>query len=355
MKRLLPGRETRPCRRADDEQRLRFGSGSLPSAIVVFTLALLLAGCAREPVRGDPGSGPLAVGDYDFDITQGGRDRYYLLHVPPAAATAGGLPLVLALHGGGGNPGGFAEESGLDAVSDREGFLVAYPAGSGVFARTLLTWNAGADCCGYAFDRQIDDVSFLLAVVEDIAARTRLDRSRVYVTGHSNGGMMTYRLAAEASDRIAAAVPVAGAMMLPTFAPTRPVPLLHIHSVDDPRALYDGGIGPPFPLTNERVTHWPVEDGIDQWADRNGCVAQPTVTEERVGANGSENAGQRAVRLSYQPCAAAPVILWRLHGVGHGWPGTVLSGARGAIVGPSTTLISASEEVWSFVEAHRLP
>ena len=67
--------------------------------------------------------------------------------------------------------------------------------------------------------------------------------------------MMAYRLAAEAAERIAAIAPVAGAMQLAAFAPARPVPVLHVHSVDDPRALYAGGLGPPFPFTRVRVEH----------------------------------------------------------------------------------------------------
>jgi polyhydroxybutyrate depolymerase len=298
----------------------------------------------------------LTAGDHELDLQFEGRSRYYLAHVPPAAANGEDLPVLLALHGGGGNPDQFESDSGFDQVSDREGFIVLYPAGTGVLPRTLLTWNAGTDCCGYALDENVDDVDFLLAVIDDISSRTRVDHRRIYVSGHSNGGIMAYRMAAEASDRIAAIAPVAGAMQVSDFAPARAVPVMHIHSVDDPRALYDGGLGPPFPLGGRQVLHQPVMVGLLSWVARNGCSAEPTILEERVGQPGTLDEGHRAEKLSWAPCTSgAPVIHWRLHGSGHGWPGRTLTPAEESLLGEPTQLVDAAEEVWSFVREHRLP
>jgi polyhydroxybutyrate depolymerase len=314
-----------------------------------MTALASLTGCARGGVTLGAGEGPPDAGDYQIEIDFDRRDRYYLLHVPPRALSGEALPLVLALHGGGGNPAQFKEEAGFDELSDREGFFVVYPAGTGVLPRRLLTWNAGTDCCGYALENEVDDVAFLEALIDDVARRARVDENRVYVTGHSNGGMMSHRFAAEASDRVAAIAPVAGAMGIASFNPARPVPVLHIHSVDDPRALYYGGLGPPFPLGGNRVEHEPVMAGIEKWIERNGCGEAPRVNDERVGEAGTMNAGQRAVRLTWEPCAGAPVVHWRLEGVGHGWPGAVPVG-RGTteLLGIPTTLISAAEEAWRF-------
>jgi polyhydroxybutyrate depolymerase len=260
----------------------------------------------------------------------------------------------VALHGGGGNPEQFKGDAGLDAVADREGFVVLYPAGTGILPRTLLTWNAGTDCCGYALEEDVDDVGFLLVAIDQLASRTPLDLERVYVTGHSNGGIMSYRLAAEAADRVAAIVPVAGAMMLDAFAPSRAVPLLHIHSVDDSRALYEGGLGPPFPIGGGQVLHRPAMDGISAWVARNGCPAQAAIVETRVGSGGSE--GHSAERLRWAPCSSgAPVEHWRLHGPGHAWPGSTVSPAQEALVGETTTIVIAAEEVWTFARQFRLP
>jgi polyhydroxybutyrate depolymerase len=260
---------------------------------------------------------------------------------------------MLAFHGGGGEAAGFQAYAGLDAVADREGFIVVYPYGTGVLPRRLLTWNAG-ECCGFAMSRNIDDVGFVIAVLDDLATRTSIDPERVYATGHSNGAMMSYRLAAERADRIAAIAPVAGAYDMERFAPSRPVAVLHIHSVDDPRALYEGGLGPPFPGTEVRSSHQPVMEGINRWVRFNGCSAEPDVSESRRGGAGTPYAGQIATLLSWSGCAAgARVAHWKLTGVGHGWPGNTDIGLREAIIGPATTLLNAAEEVWRFASTSR--
>jgi polyhydroxybutyrate depolymerase len=255
---------------------------------------------------------------------------------------------MLAFHGGGGEAAGFQGYAGLDAVADREGFIVAYPFGSGPLPRRLLTWNAG-ECCGYAMNNNVDDVGFAIAVVDDIARRVSIDVNRVYATGHSNGAMMVYRVAAERADRIAAIVPVAGAYDLERFAPSRAVAVLHIHSVDDPRALYSGGLGPPFPGTDVRSSHRPVMAGIERWARNNGCREQPRTTETRTGQAGTRNAGQTATLLAWEACATGgQVSHWKLTGVGHGWPGNTRAEMREEIIGPVTTLVVAAEEIWKF-------
>src|ERR1700694_1857893 len=182
----------------------------------------------------------LMPGDHTIALRHGGLQRSYIVHVP--APTGKPPPAVINMHGGGGNAAGQQKYTQMDRLADREHFVVIYPNGAGRGTR-FLTWNAGA-CCAYSTAHQIDDVGFIRAVVEDVARRTPLDRSRVYATGLSNGSMMAYRLAAEASDRIAAVAGVAGAMSLTRFAPKLPVPVMHIHSTQDHIARYDGGFGP---------------------------------------------------------------------------------------------------------------
>jgi len=172
------------------------------------------------------------------------RDRSYIVHMP---AAKGALPVVINFHGGGSNAEAQQRYSGMDAASDREHFIAVYPNGTG--RGRFLVWNAGT-CCGRAPLQGIDDVGFVRAVIDDLAKRTPIDRTRIYATGLSNGAMMTYRIAAEAPDLVAAVAPVSGSMVLAQFHPTLPVPVMHFHSVDDPRALYKGGLGPPFPMTD---------------------------------------------------------------------------------------------------------
>ncbi len=256
--------------------------------------------------------------------------------------------MVFAFHGGGGEAEGFKRYAGLDAVADREGLLVVYPNGTGILLRRLLTWNAG-DCCGYAMNQRVDDVGFAIAALDDLARRAAIDARRIYATGHSNGAMMAYRLAAERPHRIAAIAPVAGAHNLDQFAAGPPVAVLHIHSVDDPRALYKGGLGPPFPGSNVRSAHRPVEDGLTRWRRRNTCFGPARTVETRAGTPKTGGTNQRATLLVWDGCApGGQVAQWKLTGVGHGWPGNPRAEFGEELIGPPTMLLVAAEEIWKF-------
>lgn len=315
---------------------------SLAFLLFVVTVA---SGCAAQRRGEAPPSATISAGDHQIELRHDGRLRRYLVHVPPGAATA--RPVMLALHGGGGSGSQFRDDNGLDAVSDRHGFIAVYPDGTGPLRNRLLTWNAGDGCCGFARDRDIDDVGFLAAVIDDLGRRIAIDGRRVYVTGHSNGAMMAYRLAAERAGLVAAIVPVGGAMMVNRFNPSRPVAVLHIHSVDDPRALYDGGLGPPFPGTDNRVMHRPVMAGLEAWARHNGCGPTPSSGTRREGTG--DNAGQSVTMIAWSGCRDGGLVQHlRLTGVGHGWPGAEVRAGMRAIIGPGTTLIDAGQEAWTF-------
>jgi len=230
---------------------------------------------------------------------------------------------------------------------------VVYPDGSGRLGRRLLTWNAGG-CCGYAASQNVNDVAFTLAVVRDVARNVSIDPARVYATGHSNGAMMAYRLATEASERVAAIAPVAGAMQIASFLPAREVPVLHVHSVDDPRALYGGGLGPPFPGTQSRVTHRAVETELRRWIAHDRCPVEPRTVEQRTTPIRGGQA-HTASLLVWGPCASgAEVRLWKLTGAGHGWPGGHIRLPE-SVMGPETATIDAALEVWRFVSRFRRP
>lgn len=297
---------------------------------------------------------PIGPGDHDITLVVGDRTRHYLLHVPPDPVRHAPTPVVIALHGGASTAVRLKTYAGLDRLANREGFVVAYPEGSGPVGRHLLTWNAG-DCCGYAREHGVDDVGFVGGVLRDLARRLPVDPTRVYVTGHSNGAMMAYRVAAEAPTRIAAIAPVAGAMTLDRFAPARPVPILHIHSVDDRHALYAGGLGPPFPLTGIRSLHRPVESELARWVERDGCPAPAQVEERRVSPPHEGGPAQTATRLVHTPCTTgAEVQLWKLTGVGHVWPGAD-SRIQERLLGPDTHLLDAAEEAWTFLKRFTRP
>ena len=309
-----------------------------PAGFVILVFASLSAAAALGP------------GDYKFSIDAGALRRDYLVHVPPRAAAGKPLPVVLNFHGGGGNAENEKAYSRMDAAADRDGYVAVYPNGTGGLGGRLLTWNAGT-CCGAAAAGQVDDVGFVALLLDDLARRIPYDRARVYATGLSNGSMMAYRIAAELPGRIAAVAGIAGAMTLPGFAPALPMPVMHIHSVDDQRALYGGGLGPAFPFTNTRVFHQSVDSMIEKWRTHDGCPAQPAVDAPLRGKG--PDAAHSATRYRYGPCrAGTEVVLWKLTGSGHVWPG----GQRDylpRLLGQGTAVIDANREMWQFFSRFR--
>ena len=292
----------------------------------------------------------LVPGDHKVTLQHGGRDRSAIVYLPRGATAQRALPVVLNFHGGGGHGVSQKEYALMDALADSEKFIVVYPNGTGRLAGRLLTWNAGS-CCAYSVLNKIDDVGFARALIDQLAEKFPVNRRRVYATGLSNGGMMAHRLAAQASDVVAAVAPVAGGMVLPAIGSQRAVPVLHIHSVDDPRALYAGGLGPPFPMTKSQVLHPNVDEMIKRWVVHNGCAAEPTIADRRAD---SGERGHGATKFVYAKCRdGAEVALWKLTGAGHVWPGgkpKVLE----KILGPSSDIIDANREMWEFFKRFSL-
>ena len=283
----------------------------------------------------------LAPGDHTLTLEHQGRTRSCIAHVPPQARTGKALPVVLNFHGGGSHAAAQQNYTRLDLLADQEGFLAIYPNGAGLLKNRGLTWNAG-NCCGYAQTHDIDDVGFVNALLADLARRTPIDRTRVYATGLSNGAMMVYRLAVEAADQIAAIAPVAGAMMVKAFTPSRPVPVLHIHSVDDPRAPYAGGPG------QHQIEHASVEQTLQRWITFNGCAATPEVGKTIHWRKEAQHAEHTATQYTYGACReGAEVVLWKLTGAGHVWPGGIQDPFERAL-GSSTEVINANTEMWRF-------
>jgi polyhydroxybutyrate depolymerase len=122
------------------------------------------------------------------------------------------------------------------------------------------------------------------------------------------------------------------------------MPVVHFHSVDDPRALYGGGLGPAFPGTNTRVTHMAVEESVKRWIVADGCPSEPRTSPPLAGTD-----GHTATRLAWGPCRdGVEVVLWRLTGGGHVWPGAESVLPR--LLGPPTTVVDANEAMWTFFE-----
>jgi polyhydroxybutyrate depolymerase len=302
-------------------------------------------------------------GSYVFTLTFDGRRRDYRIHVPPAASSERPLPIVVNMAGATQN--GQIEEilSDMDANADENGYLVVYPDGTRiskvltpdpVAKQAQYGWNAG-ECCGLPVTKKINDVGFLEKVIADVAARTPVDLRRVYMTGISNGGMMAYAFAAEASTHVAAIASVSGQVELPVIHPTRPVPTMEFHSVNDPIAKFAG-----VPNKNPRLV-LSVMDGIRLWVKADGCSSTPHVGTEIVGAKNSISAGETATPITYAHCRdGVNVVLWRFTGSGHVWPGSTLNmGPKKNWIltgsGRGIIIVNADETMWKFFSRYELP
>jgi polyhydroxybutyrate depolymerase len=198
---------------------------------------------------------------------------------------------------------------------------------------------------------KIDDVGFTRALLDDLARRVRVDRTRVYATGISNGGMMAYRLGAEAADLIAAIAPVEGALMVETSGPARPMPLMLFNSVDDRYVPYAGRFGRLGRISH--VTPYPpVDEEVARWRKFDGCPATPRVGPELKGAPGSADADTSATRYEWGPCGdGSSIVLWKLSGSGHVWPGATRSVF---FLGHGTQVVNANDQMWQFFRSFSL-
>jgi polyhydroxybutyrate depolymerase len=174
-------------------------------------------------------------------------------------------PLVVALHGYGASGNSVEGYLRFLDVIDEFGFLYAHPDGTedGLGKRF---WNATDACCNF-FGSGVDDSQYLLDLVDAIAGQLNVDDRRIFFTGHSNGGFMSYRMACDHPDVVAAIASLAGA----TFdnpndcAPSEPVHVLQIHGTADEVILYGGGgiLGNSYPGAVESVEQWATFGGCD--------------------------------------------------------------------------------------------
>lgn len=322
--------------------------------LVLGLLLMMTAGCPglvrndREVCRALPVEENERQDQLHF-IVHGGTNRTYLVHFPEGRSREEELPAVLVFHGGGSRPEAVRAASRMNAVADRNGFVAIYPAGTGPSFPCpagfvpILTWNAGG-CCGDAMENGVDDVGFVRSLLDSVASIYPIDASRVYATGISNGAMMSYRLAVELSDRVAAIGPVAGSMMVNGPPPSRPVPVVHFHGRMDLYAPFLGGQG--INAATNPVVHRSIPDTIAWWVDANRCAEQPQIqtTEDFISQ-------------TFQPLVSgdgAPVVLYELPEGGHTWPGGV-DIAPGVDSGGLVETVDASSLMWEFFDRFTIP
>lgn len=318
----------------------------VPNLLTLVIAAIATAACAQapRPIPNAAARASLTPGDHTRTLQVSGSKRSYLVHVPRAYDGSSPLPVVLVFHGGGSNPRAMVEFTGLNDKADVAGFLAVYPSGTGRLAR-MLTFNGG-NCCGYAQRHDVDDVAFVRALLDDIERVARIDKRRVFATGMSNGAIMSYRLASEMSDRIAAIAPVGGPMGTSTCHPRRPVPVIHFHGTADEFAPFAGGHGAKS-LTQTNFLS--VDHSIQAWVKANGCPAIPRIEK----LPDAVDDGLTATRTTYGPCrSGSEVVLITIQGGGHTWPGRE---PTPAYLGKSSRDVTANDLMWEFFQKHPLP
>lgn len=198
-----------------------------------------------------------------------GGDRPVTVHVPPGYAAGTPMPLVVLLHGYGASGSIQDLYFGLTAVSDTRGFLYAHPDGL-VDTDGKRYWNASDACCDFA-GTKVDDSAYISSLITQIKARYSVDAKRVFLVGHSNGGFMSYRMACDHADQIAAVASLAGAMVsdVAKCAASSPVSVLQIHGTSDGTIAYEGGalVGRSYPSARTTVTSWATINGCSATAD----------------------------------------------------------------------------------------
>jgi polyhydroxybutyrate depolymerase len=259
-------------------------------------------------------------------------DRYYEILLP---AMPSGAPLILALHGGGGNPDQFATASGFGRAATRAGYAVAFPAGSGRRGDALLTWNGGY-CCGYGARKRIDDLGFLDLVIADAAKRFDVDGDKVYLTGMSNGSIMSETFAARNPDQVRAVAGVSGTMDTATTLVAGKVPALIIHGTADEMVPYAGGKGDRSLTRTDFASVASVVDAfLGPWGD--GLTKASTTIDRREDGTSVEV-------TDYAQGGSVVLRLMTVEGGAHHWPG----GIKARLSEGKTREIDANTEILRF-------
>jgi polyhydroxybutyrate depolymerase len=287
----------------------------------------------------------LGPGNHELTLWSGGKERRYLLHVPPSYQARNPAPVVVMLHGGGGTADGARRETGWDEEADQEGFLSVFPQGlpplpdrPSSFLLNPPKWNDGANRSPAA--REEDDTAYIRAVLDDLAKKANIDPNRIYVTGFSNGASMTFRLGVELNDRLAAIAPVSGHLFLNDIRLGYPLPLLFVIGTEDPlNPLAGGQVKTPWGRTEQKE---PALNSVTAWVEAVGAIEQPHVFLDADGVMG----------VLFGPGREdAVVVYYTIEGAGHTWPGG-LSLLPETMVGKRTDKLNATDVIWEFFKSH---
>ncbi|ADD09207.1 PHB depolymerase family esterase [Candidatus Aciduliprofundum boonei] len=289
------------------------------------------------------------TGDAYAYITVDGIKRDFLIHLPQSYSESEALPLIIALHGGGGNAKDMEKltENGFNKLAAKGNFIVVYPNGIG------RHWNDGRNLSFYYTQKEnINDVKFISELIDYMVEKYNVNPLRVYVTGMSNGALMTYRLAYELSNKIAAVAPVDGSIPLNIYlneTPIAPIPVLMINNVADPILPWNGGYAH---FGNKKLGKvLSVEETAAFWARIDNCTL---VKSKEYLPDTDPNDGTRVwMRLYLNNTTGMEVIQYGIDGGGHTWP----SGEQylpQSIIGKTSKDINACNLIWEFFRNYQI-
>ena len=278
-----------------------------------------------------------------YALEHAGVRRTFRLYLPAARPRA--LPVILVLHGGGGSGAGmeWLTRGGFNRIADRDGVAIVYPDGIG------KGWNDGrTDLNSKAVKERIDDLGFLRELPHELAALVPIDARRVYSTGISNGGLMSYRLACDAADVFAAVAPVAANLSTELAArcqPSRPIPVAILEGTADPIMPWNGG--EIRVLLSTRGSVLSTGATAARWLELDKCppFGKPTLVDA------VQDDGTTLAEYATRCAGSSEVILDEIRGGGHTWPGGVQYLPE-LLIGRVSRELDANEAVWKFFQRH---
>jgi polyhydroxybutyrate depolymerase len=270
-------------------------------------------------------------------LTFAGVQRTYRLYIP-RNLPAGAVPLFIGLHGGGGWGDQFAQTDHIEGLAESNGFIVVHPDGTKIASGQGGVWNGGI-CCGVASRTNVDDVGFINALIAQLVTDHSIDSHRIFAYGHSNGAIMSYRLACDLSNRIVGIGLYAGTLGIPTCSPAQAVSVIHIHGTADENIPINGGPG----SESKTAVDFPAPHaGFDTLAKLDECNP-PAATV----------AGDISAALSSQCKAGTAAEFVTIMGANHSWPdGTPIVPPAN---GPGYSGYDATAQIVAFLLAHPRP
>jgi polyhydroxybutyrate depolymerase len=320
-------------------------------AAVLFSALIFSSANAQKP---DTNVRPLEPGEHTLTLKVGDTSRKYIVHAPTGYDGKKQMPVVIMFHGGGGTARGAMRETGWAQKADKEGFLAVFPEATppdpnkpSRFGTNGQAWNDGSGGF-HSGERNIPDVAFINAMIDDLIARFAVDRRSIYATGFSNGASMAFRVGVELSARIAAIAPVAGTLWIKQPKFDRPVSLFYISGDADPLNPIEGGTpkmatGTAIRTAISRLKP-PAHEFVATWANAIGCLAEPKPAPASPGLTTLIYSGTRE---------GSEVRFTTIKAHGHIWPGGK-NLLPESMVGKPSDKLQATDAIWEFFKKYEI-